>query len=126
MTQRIAEVMLSARTEPIHGHENVSLVTFGSRLRLLCRNDDPAEIRGASRNWLRERSLVAGREVQAEGAAWLKVQTQEDIVTEELNGGSHWCGGWAGSEGWIEVTLERTAKQAQLTGERTPTPSSEQ
>lgn len=56
--------------------------------------------------------MVAGREVQAEGAAWLKVQTQEDIIPERLNGGSHWCGGWTASEGWIEVTLERTAKQA--------------
>lgn len=85
----------------------------------LCRNDDPAEIQGASRNWLREGITVAGREVWAEGAAWLKVQIQEDIVPEGLNGGSHWRGGWAGREGWTGVMLERTGKQAQLTGERT-------
>ena len=70
--------------------------------------------------------MVAGREVWAEGAAWLEVQTQEDIVPEGLNGGSHWRGGWARREDWIEVMLERTGEQAQLTRERTPTPSSEQ
>ena len=69
---------------------------------------------------------MAGREVWAEGAAWLEVQTQEDIVPEGLNGGSHWRGGWARREDWIEVMLERTGEQAQLTQERTPTPSSEE
>lgn len=45
--------MLSARTEPIWGRECVSGHLW-VLVRLLCRNDDPAEIQGASRNWLRE------------------------------------------------------------------------
>lgn len=46
--------------------------------RLLCQNDDLAEIHRVSRNQLKEGGVVAGRIVQAEGTAWLKVLRQEE------------------------------------------------
>lgn len=69
---------------------------------------------------------MAGREAQVEGAAWLKVQMQEDTVPEGLTGGGCWHGRRAEKEDWVKVMLERTAEQAWQTGERTPASSSEQ